>query len=43
VLRERLGDALDVRILLPPDPIPADARGIDWADVWCDGPEQAAA
>jgi phage/plasmid primase-like uncharacterized protein len=33
-LRQRLGDALDVRILLPPAPIPGDARGIDWADVW---------
>ncbi len=34
VLQQRLGDSLDARILLPPAPIPADARGIDWADVW---------
>jgi phage/plasmid primase-like uncharacterized protein len=34
VLRQRLGDSLDIRILLPHDPIPTDARGIDWADVW---------
>ena len=34
VLRQRLRDLPDVRILLPPDPIPASARGIDWADVW---------
>ena len=34
VLRQRLGDSLDVRILLPPGPIPANSRGIDWADVW---------
>jgi hypothetical protein len=34
VLRQRLGDSIDVRILLPPDPIPANARGIDWADIW---------
>jgi hypothetical protein len=33
-LRQRLGDALDVRILLPPAPIPVGAGGIDWADVW---------
>jgi hypothetical protein len=33
-LRQRLGSSLDVRILLPPAPIPANARGIDWADVW---------
>ncbi|MGB5833228.1 MAG: toprim domain-containing protein [Thiohalocapsa sp.] len=34
VLRERLGDALDVRVQLPDVPIPANARGVDWADVW---------
>ncbi len=34
MLQERLGDALDVRTLLPDAPIPANARGIDWADVW---------
>jgi phage/plasmid primase-like uncharacterized protein len=34
LLRHRLGDSLNVRILLPPDPIPANARGIDWADIW---------
>ena len=47
VLRQRLGDALDVRILLPPAPIPANARGIDWADVWlmhrCGAAERAIA
>jgi phage/plasmid primase-like uncharacterized protein len=34
VLRQRLGDSIDARVLLPPGPIPANARGIDWADVW---------
>jgi phage/plasmid primase-like uncharacterized protein len=34
LLRQRLGDSIDVHILLPPGPIPANARGIDWADVW---------
>ncbi|KAA6183703.1 hypothetical protein F2Q65_14780 [Thiohalocapsa marina] len=33
-LRDRLADRCLVRIALPAAPIPADAKGIDWADVW---------
>jgi putative DNA primase/helicase len=32
-----------VAVHLPPGPIPGGAKGIDWADVWCDRPERAAA
>ncbi|MFE8032996.1 DUF7146 domain-containing protein [Thiohalocapsa marina] len=33
-LRERLSDRCLVRIALPAAPIPLNAKGIDWADVW---------
>ncbi|MCF7990889.1 MAG: toprim domain-containing protein [Thiohalocapsa sp.] len=33
-LGERLGGSLDVHILLPPAPVPVNARGVDWADCW---------
>ena len=43
-LRERLlGRGIAVAVHLPPGPIPAGAKGIDWADVWCDHAERAAA
>jgi putative DNA primase/helicase len=43
-LRERLlRRGISVAVHLPPGPIPAGAKGIDWADVWCSQPEQAAA
>jgi phage/plasmid primase-like uncharacterized protein len=34
VLQARLADVVDVQVRLPEAPIPATARGIDWADVW---------
>jgi hypothetical protein len=43
-LRDRLiGRGLSVAVHLPPEPIPAGAKGIDWADVWCNCPERAVA
>ena len=43
-LRERLiGRGIAVAVHLPPGPIPANAKGIDWADVWNSGPETVAA
>jgi len=43
-LRERLlRQGISVAVHLPPGPIPAGAKGIDWADVWSDRPERAAA
>jgi len=43
-LRERLlRQGISVAAHMPPGPIPADAKGIDWADVWSDRPERAAA
>jgi hypothetical protein len=43
-LRERLLQrGISVAVHLPPGPIPAGAKGIDWADVWCDQSERAAA
>jgi hypothetical protein len=43
-LRERLlRQGISVAVHMPPGPIPAGAKGIDWADVWCDHPERAAA
>ena len=43
-LRERLlKSGISVAVHLPTGPIPAGAKGIDWADVWCDRPEPAAA
>jgi phage/plasmid primase-like uncharacterized protein len=43
-LRERLlRRGVSVAVHLPPGPIRAGAKGLDWADVWCDRPERAAA
>ena len=43
-LRERLiARGMGVAVHLPPGPTPAGAKGIDWADVWCDRAERAAA
>ena len=43
-LRERLQrQGISVAIHLPPGPIPARAKGIDWADVWCNPTERAVA
>jgi hypothetical protein len=43
-LRERLlGRGIALAVHLPPGPIPAGEKGIDWADVWCDHAERAAA
>ncbi|MBK1699951.1 DUF7146 domain-containing protein [Thiococcus pfennigii] len=43
-LRERLlGRGIAVVVRLPPGPIPAGAKGLDWADVWGDRPQPAAA
>ena len=43
-LRERLlKRGISVAVHLPPGPIPAGAKGIDWADVWSDRAERAAA
>jgi len=43
-LRGRLlGRGIPVAVHLPPEPIPAGAKGIDWADVWCDYTERAVA
>jgi len=43
-LRERLlRRGISVAIHLPPSPIPPAAKGIDWADVWCDCSERAVA
>jgi hypothetical protein len=43
-LRERLLQrGIPVAVHLPPGPIPARAKGIDWADVWCNRTEQAVA
>ncbi len=42
--RERLlHRGIQVAIHLPPGPIPAGAKGIDWADVWCNRTERAVA
>ncbi|CAA6815258.1 MAG: Unknown protein [uncultured Thiotrichaceae bacterium] len=32
VLRDRVKDQMEVKILLPPSPVPGDAKGIDWLD-----------
>jgi hypothetical protein len=43
-LRERLlNREISVAVHLPPGPIPAGAKGIDWADVWCGHPQRNAA
>ena len=43
-LRERLIErGMPVAVHLPPTPIPAGAKGIDWADVWCGHPQRNAA
>jgi len=43
-LRERLQrQGISVAMHLPPGPIPARAKGIDWADVWCNPTERAVA
>lgn len=43
-LRERLlRQGISVAVHVPPGPIPAGAKGIDWADVWSDRPKRAAA
>jgi hypothetical protein len=43
-VRERLlRRGITVAVHLPPGPIPAEQKGIDWADVWCDHAERAAA
>jgi putative DNA primase/helicase len=43
-LRERLlGRGIAAAVHLPPGPIPAGEKGIDWADVWCNHAERAAA
>ena len=43
-LRERLlRRGISVAVQLPPGPIPAGAKGIDWADVWCSHPQRDAA
>ena len=43
-LRERLQrQGISVAMHLPPGPIPARAKGIDWADVWCNRTERAVA
>jgi hypothetical protein len=38
-----LPEGISVAVRLPPGPIPPGAKGIDWADVWCDRPQRAAA
>jgi hypothetical protein len=43
-LRERLlPRGISVAVHLAPGPLPAGATSLDWADVWCDRPERAAA
>jgi putative DNA primase/helicase len=43
-LRKRLlRRGIMVAVHLPPGRIPAGAKGVDWADVWCSHPETAAA
>jgi len=43
-LRQRLlRRGISVAVHLPPGPIPARAKGLDWADVWCNHNEQAVA
>ena len=43
-LHERLlHRGIQVAVHLPPGPIPAGAKGIDWADVWCNRTERAVA
>jgi hypothetical protein len=43
-LRERLlRHGVSVAMHLPPGPIPANSKGIDWADVWCNRTERALA
>ncbi len=44
VLRERLlRRGIAVAVHLPPGPLPAGAKSLDWADVWGRGPQRAAA
>ncbi|EIC23804.1 DUF7146 domain-containing protein [Thiorhodovibrio frisius] len=38
-LHRRLGPSVEVRIRVPLMPIPPQARGVDWADVWQHAPE----
>jgi len=43
-LRARLlKRGISVAVHLPPEPVPASAKSLDWADVWGRGPERAAA
>jgi putative DNA primase/helicase len=43
-LRQRLlRRGISVAVHLPPGPIPANSKGIDWADVWCNRTERAVA
>jgi hypothetical protein len=43
-LRERLLErGIPVAVHLPPGTIPTGAKGVDWADVWCDCSERAVA
>jgi putative DNA primase/helicase len=43
-LRKRLlRRGISVAVHLPPGPIPAGAKGVDWADVWCNRTERAVA
>jgi putative DNA primase/helicase len=43
-LRQRLLQrGIAVAVHLPPGPIPAHAKGVDWADVWCDRTGRAVA
>jgi hypothetical protein len=43
-LRERLlNRGISVAVHLPPGPIPTGAKGVDWADVWCNRTERAVA
>ena len=43
-LRERLLECgIPVVVPLPPGPIPAGAKGVDWADVWCNRTQRAVA
>jgi phage/plasmid primase-like uncharacterized protein len=43
-LRERLHErGITVAVHLPPGPVPAGEKGIDWADAWCNRTERAVA
>jgi hypothetical protein len=43
-LRERLLQrGIPVAVHLPPGPVPTGAKGVDWADVWCNRTERAVA